>query len=444
MLRLTGTRVVASRSRRTITIAVVFAAMLIAASAHAQTFKVLHYFTGAADGANPNAGLTSDGVGGFYGTAAAGGANGYGTVYRLTIGGAGGFVSPIYAFADGDDGNGPASRVLLGPDLALYGTTIQGGGTLCENGNDDVVGCGTVYRIAVPHVCKTLVCPGTETVLYRFQGSTDGANPGNGDLAFDTAGNIYGTTLYGGPPISCLPPANGCGVVYQLTHFGNGWQENVIHSFAPPPDGYFPFAGVIFDSAGNLYGTTVQGGSGGGILPPGTVYRLAASNWTETILHSFPGDGSEGSDPVGGLLLDSAGNLYGTTVGGGPGSGTIYSLTKEGNGFQVLYTFPFQENGLGSYANLTMGSDGNLYGTTVANGLYGYGNVFKLSPSQNGWLYTSLHDFTDGDDGANPYSSVYIDPNGNLYGTTSLGGKTGTNCDPTNSNQCGVIWQITQ
>ena len=298
----------------------------------------------------------------------------------------------------------------------------------------------------MPLVCKTLACPGTETVLYRFQGSTDGAIPGYGDLTFDKAGNIYGTTTEGGDQGACFEDIPDCGVVFQLAHSGSNWTENVIHTFTGPPDGVYPFSGVIFDSAGNLYGTTAVGGNGGGFIPPGIVYSLAAPDWSESILHNFPGDASEGDDPVGGLILDSAGNLYGTTVAGGPGqgSGTVFSLTTAGNNFQVLYTFPYNENGIGSYASLVMDSAGNLYGTTVANGLYGYGNVFMLSPSQNGWTYTSLYDFTGGNDGASPYSSVFIDANGNLYGTASLGGKTGPNCDPMNTNQCGVIWEITK
>ena len=208
------------------------------------------------------------------------------------------------------------------------------------------------------------------------------------------------------------------------------------------PDGLFPFSGVIFDGAGNLDGATALGGNGGGILPPGTVYQLVPSGggWTENILHNFPDDGSQGADPVGGLIFDSSGNLYGTTLG------SVFKMTKSGGNFTLLYSFT-SDNMVGPYGSLIMDGAGNLYGTTLSDGAYGYGNVFKLSPSGGGWTYTSLHDFCPDapvcSDGANPYVTVALDANGNLYGTASLGGNTGPQCDPTETNQCGVIWEIT-
>ena len=216
-----------------------------------------------------------------------------------------------------------------------------------------------------------------------------------------------------------------------------GYTEKVIHSFGgASPEGKYPFAGVTLDTAGNLYGTTSEGGEN-----YGTVYELMPSSggYTEKWLY-FPTGGADGSYLFGGVILDPSGNLYGSTQNGGSsGAGTAFKLTK-GNGnwsYAALYHFSGTGTFCGPYGNLARDGNGNLYGTTYCSG--GLGNVFKLTPAG---AYTSLHNFTDGSDGANPISNVTFDANGNLYGTDSEGAN-GTCYDSEFIAGCGVVWKIT-
>jgi len=385
---------------------------LTAQPAQAQTFNVIHTFTGAKDGGFPSAGLTLDKGGNLYGTASGGG-TGYGTVYQLKHKGSNLVFNPLYSFAGGTDGNGPAARVMFGPNGTLYGTTVGGGN-----------GYGTIFNLRPsPRACTTALCPWTETVLYRF---TEGAGGWPvGDLVFDQAGNIYGTTYLPG------------GVVYELTPSGGGWTESVLYSFSGS-DGQSPESGLIFDSAGNLYGTTYAGGLSG----VGTVFEMSplGGGWTEKVLYSFQG-GSDGAAPFAGLIFDPSGNLYGATSNGGQGGGgTVFKLTPSGGSwtYSLIYSFAGNKyNYCGPLGTLVMDGVGNLYGTTYCDGAYGLGNVFKLTPSGNSWTYTSLHDFTFGSDGGAPICNVVFDANGNLYGTTRYGGDN-QDCGP-----CGVVWEIT-
>jgi uncharacterized repeat protein (TIGR03803 family) len=421
-----------NRSKAAAILTMAFAlAVAMASPAQAQTFKVLYNFAGAQDGEYPWAGLTMDGAGNLYGTAVAGGNlgsncpyNGCGTVFKLSHKGSGWVFAPLYLFQGGYDGLGPGARVIFGNDGALYGTTTEGGNT-CYNDTT----CGTVFRLAPSATaCKTVLCPWNETVIYRFNGGSDGYQP-QGDLTLDQAGNLYGTTQIGG-----IPGCSGysCGTVFELTPSGGGWTESVLYRFKDYDDGYFPYSGVIPDREGNLYGTT-QGSNG-------TAFQLApsGSSWTKTILHNF--SYSDGVIPNG-LLFDSAGNLYGTTTAYGVGdAGTAYELTPSGGSwnFDVLYAFAGTGGADGPYAAVIMDPAGNLYGTTAGAGAYGYGSVFKLTPGDGGWTYTSLHDFTGGTDGRSPRSSLVLDASGNLYGTALEGG-TGK-CDIWG---CGVIFEIT-
>src|ERR1035437_1017268 len=206
-----------------------------------------------------------------------------------------------------------------------------------------------------------------------------------------------------------------------------------------------PQSGVIFDSAGNLYGTTQGGGTGG----CGTVYELSpsSSGWTEKVLYNFQcGFSSDGQYPIGGLIFDAAGNLYGTTnFAGANNGGTVFELSPLGGGnwtFHLLYSLSY--NGTfdfllyGPTGTLAMDSSGSLYGTTVMDGAFGGGSVFKLTPSHGGWTYTSLHDFGGGSDGGNPFGNVVLDASGNVYGTAGVGGLSG--CEGLG---CGVVWKIT-
>ena len=238
--------------------------------------------------------------------------------------------------------------------------------------------CGTVYSLrASQSICRTVNCPWTATLVTSFDG-TNGALPYYVDPVFDSAGNLYGTTAQGG--------AFGDGNVFQLTRSADGeWTATSIHDFGPnPPDQSDPLSGVTLDAAGNIYGTTA--GHGFGI-----VYRLtpSGSGWTETVLYSFQ-DGADESSPIGGLVFDHAGNLYGTTSNAGVnGGGTVFQLSTSGGGWalRTLYSFSSDIFNSGPYDTLLIDAAGNLYGTTYRCGAFGYGNVFELSPGPLHWTY---------------------------------------------------------
>ncbi len=400
----------AAKAAAALAIAIAFAlAVVTPQAAQAQTLNVLHTFSGAGDGADPSAGLTMDHAGNLYGTTIYGGGPGNGTVFKLTRSGSNWVLNTLYSFTGGSDGGNPQARVIFGSDGSLYGTTSAGG----------YQGYGTVFNLRPQaSACKSAICPWSETVLYRFQGGSDGAGPAYGDLTFDPSGNLYGTTLAGG-----LNTCGGtCGVVFKLTRSGNSWTENVLYSFTGGNDGGTPFSGVIFDNAGDLYGTAYYGGA----QSAGTVYELipSGSNWTEKTLTDFAGGGGF---PLGGLTFDAQGNLFGTGFVGGtafeltPSNGSwVYSLLETFNGFD------------GPFGSPTFDAAGNFYGTNATGGAYDQGFVFKFTPSKGGWTFTDLYDFTGGNDGGFPVSNVIFDGNGNLYGTTFLGGTSGE----------GVVWQF--
>lgn len=411
--------------------------MIAGGPTQAQTLTVLHNFTLGGDGASPTAGLTMDGAGNFYGTTARGGyAIGYycgygcGTVFKLSRGGSSWVLNSIYSFKGGADGTTPEARVVFGPDGLLYGTTT--GSDLFGS-----IGDPTLFSLILPATpCKTALCLAEETVLYRFTGPMDGSGPGWGDLAFDQAGNIYGTTSDGG--------SYRYGSVYELTASNGSWTETILYSFTGGEDGSQPKSGVILDQAGNLYGTTLYGGANA----RGTVFQLTHSDsgWTEKVLHSF---GSDGSGPYGGLIFDQSGNLYGTTQTEymGQGNGTVFMLSPSGDDWTLTNLYSFPSGFTYPYARLTMDAAGNLYGTTsyylfgasYFGGDTGEGSVFKLAFSNGIWTYVDLHEFTGRNgDGDGPSGSVVVDANGNLYGTTGAGG-TVLYC----SGGCGVVWEIT-
>jgi len=270
-----------------------------------------------------------------------------------------------------------------------------------------------------------------ETVLYTF-GSYDDGNgvlPWFGSLIFDRAGNLYGTASAGGTG-PCA--SGGCGTVYKLTPSNGEWTYNVLYRFTCGTDGATPFSGVILDSAGRLYGTT----DGNLRCDYGTVYQLVSTGatWTENTVHAFQ-DQNDGAEPVGGLVMDAEGNLYGVTGNGGSGGGgVVYELSPAGDGwtFTPIYSLVGGPGG-GSESALTIDAVGNLYGTATSDGAYYYGSVFKLTRNNGNWSYTDLHDFTGGADGANPIGAMALDADGNLYGTASDGG----------TDNKGVAWEIT-
>jgi uncharacterized repeat protein (TIGR03803 family) len=369
--------------------------------AQSQTYSVIYNFTGkGSDGATPYGGPILDGSGNLYGSTYLGGRYGAGSVYRLSPSGSSWTYRSLYSFKAGADGSGPAfGSLAMGPNHTLFGTT-EGGGNF-----------GTAFVVCA--------CPQTEAVLHSFGTGTDGAQP-IGGLVLDSVGNLYGTTSLGG--------ASGNGTVFEAKRSGHTWTESVIYSFTGGIDAINPPAGVTLDTHGNLYGTSSFGGANG----VGTVYKLSHSNsgWTETILYNFQGL-SDGQNPVGGVVLDAAGNLYGTTFDGGDnGGGTVYKLSASGT-FTTLYSF---SGGYGGpYNKLTLDASGNIYGFTNGDGINGLGSIFKLTASNGSFIFTDLHDFAGGNDGASPYGSVAVDKNGNVFGTAAVGG----------SQNQGLVFEIT-
>jgi uncharacterized repeat protein (TIGR03803 family) len=385
----------------------------LAPFAHAQTFTVLHSFTGGADGSEPVLnGLIQNGAGTLYGSTGIGGnltcnnGAGCGVVFKMDP--VTGKETVLHSFTNGADGAFPGNT-LLQVGTALYG--IGGGGAFPSYGN--------VFK---------LDNAGNATVVYSFTGGTDGAYP-FGSLSHDAAGNVYGATEQGGLFV-CNDDA-GCGTVFKIDTAGN---ESVLYSFTEGDggvdgkDGAFPTSGVIRDSAGSLYGTTPLGGvlSCTG-LGCGTVFKVDSSG-TQTVLHSFTA-GADGLSPTGSLIRDSAGNLYGTTsqgggsgCSGGLGCGIVFKVDSAGNE-TVLYSFKGGVDGDQPNAGLVRDSAGNLYGTTLLGGNLtcggiGCGTVFKLNSAGR---KTVLHSFS-GLDGSGPYTALVRDSSGNLYGTTSSGG----------------------
>jgi uncharacterized repeat protein (TIGR03803 family) len=284
----------------------------------------------------------------------------------------------------------------------------------------------------------------TETVLYNFRLGTGGSYP-SASLVFDAAGNLYGTTGEGG--------VYGFGVVFELApKSGGGWTKRVVHNFnLHAKDGGLPYAGLIIDRAGDLYGTTAGGGdlacSEGDGYGCGVVFELTPKgngDWTETVLYRF--NGLNGFQPIGSVAFDGAGNLYGTTAGGGAHAlGTVFELMpKAGGGWteEVLHSFNRNGNdGVGPYAGVILDQAGNLYGTTVGGGTDAIGTVFELTPKAGGgWKEKILHSFkNNGNDGSNPQASLVFDALGNLYGTTRIGGSA-RGCS---TEGCGTVFELT-
>ena len=419
---------------------------------HCVTEAVLYSFQGGtSDGDQPYGGLVADNSGNLYGTTAEGGVGGCtlygstvscGTVFKLTPGSGGTYTESVLHYFQGgaSDGSYPLAGLIIDASGNLYGTTEFGGA-------DSV---GTVFKLT-----KGSAGSYTESVLHSFQYAVpDGEQPIAG-LIMDGSGNLYGTTLSGG--------THGYGTVFKLTPGGGGsYTESVLYSFqGGTSDGDVPNGGLITDGSGNLYGTTLQGGSGGctasaSIIGCGTVFKLTpggGGSYTESVLYSFLGGTTDGAYPYSGLVTDSTGNLYGTTFVGGPGTGicnsqnsssgcgTVFKLTLGGSGNYTESVLHYFQAGASDGANPTHGliidSSGNLYG---ASGGGTGGAVFLLTPGSGGsYSEAVLYSFNDAiSDGAFP-TDLIMDGSGKLYGTTELGG-TGT-CSPSG---CGTVFKITQ
>ncbi len=411
----------------------IFLVIFATIPAQAQTLTVLHSFTGASDGASPGgSGLSMDRAGNLYGGTGYGGLQGSqcyagqtcGTIFKLARRSSGWTFDTLYSF-HGPDGATPDAPVVFGPDGTLYGTTFYGG-TGCFNG------CGNVFRLQPPpNFCASVSCPWTQTVLYQFTGGSDGSQPAFGALSFDPAGNMYGTSTGNG---------NGsCGTVFELAHNGSQWTFYLVWTFTDHLDGCSSWSGVTFDQAGNLYGTTTRGGTD----QAGTAFELTpyGQGWSLLPLHQFV-LASDGSESFGNLIFGQTGNLLGTNRSYGPGqAGVVFELSPSSGGwnFSVLHSFDFTDQE-GPQAPLLMDASGNLYGTSVEGGQYGWGLIFKMTSTGSGYTYTDLYDFTGGSDGGWPYGQIVMDANGNLYGTTEEGGIRNEFCG---SYGCGVVWELT-
>jgi len=379
--------------------------------AQAQTFSVLYTFNSrVGDANNPEAGLIRDTAGNLYGTTFTGGAFGGGTVFELSPATGGSWTETIlHSFGGTGDGANPVAGLVRDSKGNLYGTTLVGGAS----------NYGTVFRVSP-------VTGGgwTESVLYSFTGGTDGRSPYYGTLVL-SGGYLYGTTYLGGD-LSCIDVL-GCGVVFRVK--ATGGHESVLHSFnyigGTSTDGAYPFGGLIRDAAGNLYGVTNGGGLDGG----GVVFELspaAGGGWTETLLHTFIQP--DGLNSMAGLVRDKSGNLFGTTTGSGliPGAiGTVFEVSSAGvESLPHLFAGP-PADGASPTSNLIVDSKGNLYGTTPGGGTSNGGVIFKLTPAGGGWNETILYNFTGGTDGSGPQGTLLRDSAGNLYGTTYVGGAGG-------------------
>jgi uncharacterized repeat protein (TIGR03803 family) len=402
-----------------------FAALATNAAAAVQGSTIDAFKT--INGASPNSGLILDSQGNLYGTTPGGGAYGYGVVYELSPTSAGWVETVLYNFCEDTcpQGSSPQSALIFDSDGNLYGTTAAGG----------THGSGTVFELSPS--------PGggwVESVLYSFCAAascTDGAHPTAG-VIFGEQGRLYGTTLDGGQN-SCN--GFGCGVVFELKRDNSGrWRETVFYTFTGGDDGGSPIAGLVSDSAGNLYGTTWMDGA----QSSGVVFELTpvSGAWSESVLYTFcsAASCSDGSHPWAGLILGADGSLYGTTISGGKtslaaasGYGVVFQLTPIAEAWSesVLHAFDGAD-GRNPYAGVILDSLGNLYGTTAlggnysCNSVYGCGVVFELTPtSSGGWNENVLLVFSGGNEGLSPYANLVMDPHGHLYGTTEYAGERG-------------------
>jgi uncharacterized repeat protein (TIGR03803 family) len=386
--------------------------MVVSGALAATKDKVLYSFTGGSDGGDPHSALIFDSAGNAYGTTVRGGDLDFGTVFKLTPQATGKWTeSVLYSFLAGSDGKNPYGGVTMDGKGNLYGTTAAGGtGGICAGD-----GCGTVFQL--------IASGGTwsESILYSFQGGTDGWDAGGG-LVFDPQGNLYGTTADGGTADGCS--GQGCGVVYQLSPVRGGWKEKVIHRFTDGRDGYRGSLGLLLlDKAGNLYGTAELGGA----HAAGTVFKLTpvSGKWQFSIIDGLRGLPHPGF-PYGGLIADPSGNLYGTTYfGGRNGLGSVFQLINVSGKWTEVRIHSFKGGLDGSLPTSTLVFDaGNLYGTTTAGGdPNDDGVIFKLTPIFGGrWKETIAHRFHNVPDGANPNYGLVRGKAGKLYGTTPFGG----------------------
>jgi uncharacterized repeat protein (TIGR03803 family) len=394
----------------------------LCATSWAGTEQVLYQFKSPQDGQ-----FLSSGVlllnGKIYGVTYGGGTNGWGTVFELTHNKAGWSKKTLHNFTRGKDGGLPITELTADNAGNLYGTTIEGGSYLNGCPVVGLVGCGVVFKLTRRSGHWEF------SVIHKFNGK-DGATP-EGNLVWDDAGNLYGTASGGKScGIEC-----GYGTVFKLSPSGRSWRLSTIHFFHGL-DGNSPVS-LFRDSKGNLYGST----GGGGKYGPGygTVYKLSptGNRWTLTTLYSFTG-GAGGNGPSQAPVLYTGGAIYGTTVDGGTYiyGGVVYQLTPTNGVWQesVLYSFTNGTDGSNPWGGVTMDANGNLYGTNLGGG---YGIIFKLTNSGGAWTESTAFDF-NGVDGSSPYAGLVWDATGNLYGTTYY---SGSECQ--SQGACGNVFEFT-
>ena len=415
-------------------ITTLFLAITLRADA-ATDIVLMHSFTGGNDGAYPDDRLTQDASGNFYGTTQIGGAFAAGTIFELSPNRGGKWnLSVLYAFTGGADGGNPLGSLTFDAAGNAYATVSSG----TANGFGGVI---ELTPATQPNK------PWTEQVLYSFQAGNDGALP-FGNVIFDAAGNLYGTTSIGGTRhIGCLA---GCGTIYELSPDGNGgWTEKVLHRLIDAfGQGAEPRAGLIMDKSGNLFGTTYEGGDNDvcGGTGCGSVFELAKpapgkTRWQFKNLINF--NATNGALVRGGVTFDANGALYGTTIYGGTNNaGTVFSLTYEAGHwrFKTIYNFD-GINGLQPSGNLAFDAAGNLYGATYQGGANDWGSIFQLVPGASGWTENILYNFVISGKkfGASPLGGVTLDAAGNLYMTTNQGGII-NDCQP--NAGCGTVLKL--
>jgi uncharacterized repeat protein (TIGR03803 family) len=382
--------------------------VIFAGSAWPESYKVLHVFTSPQDAGWPHQHLIFDAAGNLYGTGQINGAYGNGAVYELSPQADGSWTEAvIYSFTGGDDGAQPTGNLIFDATGNLYGTAGGGG----------AYGAGVAFELT-PNSDGAW----TEITLHAFGSGRDGRNP-SGGLIFDGSGNLYGAAQFGG---------RSYGIIFELTPNGDGtWDEDVLFAFPPTTQGAAPDRGLVFDTSGNLYGTSPFGARTG----CGNAFRLSpqvGGPWTDKTIHNFYG--SDGCYPQSTLVFDSAGRLYGTAYSGGAyNQGVVFQLIPDSGGFWTrkdIYAFTGGKDGANPLVGVTLDSAGNVYGTTSKGGAQGDGVVFELvNKTASYWTERVLHTFEGY--GSDPEADVIFDAEGNIYGTTRIG-----------NNNNGLVYEI--